>query len=89
MNLVVISFYVVTALMTLGLLSILLFGVRSLVYGKVNIFTLVIMCIPIVLLVVLGFVVGDWARAGIFTIVIMLVLAVFSLLVTGVKGLFS
>ena len=58
MNLVVISFYVVTALMALGLLSILLFGVRSLVNGKVNIFTLVILCIPIVLLVVLGFVVG-------------------------------
>ncbi len=89
MNIVVISFYIVMALMGLGLLSMLLFGVRSLVWGKVNILTLAILCVPIVVLVVLGFVVGDWARAGIFTIVIMLVLAVFSLLVTGVKGLFS
>ncbi|MFB3133565.1 MAG: hypothetical protein ACE10K_13690 [Rhodothermales bacterium] len=89
MNLVVISFYIVTALMALGLLSILLFGVRSLVYGKVNIFTLVILCIPIVLLVVLGLVVGDWSRAGLLTIVIMLGLAVFSLLVTGIKSLFT
>ncbi len=89
MNLVVISFYLVTALMALGLLSILLFGVRSLVYGKVNIFTLVIMCIPIVLLVGLGLVMGDWSRAGLFTIAIMLALAVFSLLLTGIKSLFT
>ncbi len=89
MNIVVISFYIVMALMGLGLLSMLLFGVRSFAWGKVNKLTLLILCIPIVLLVILGLVVGDWARAGIFTIVIMLVLAVFSLLVTGVKGLFS
>ncbi len=89
MNLVVISFYIVTALMALGLLSILLFGVRSLVYGKVNIFTMVILFIPIVLLVGLGLVIGDWSRAGLFTIIIMLGLAVFSLLVTGIKGLFT
>ena len=89
MNLVVISIYIVGALVGLGLLSMLLFGVRSLAYGKVNIFTLIILCVPIVLLVVLGFVVGDWSRAGLFTIIIMLGLAVFSLLVTGIKGLFT
>ncbi len=89
MNLVVISFYIVMALIGLGMLSMLLFGVRSFVWGKVNKLTLLILCIPIVLLVVLGFVVGDWSRAGIFTIVIMLGLAVLSLLVTGVKGLFT
>ncbi len=89
MNLVVISFYIVMALMGLGLLSILLFGIRSLAWGKVNVLTLVIVCIPIMLLFVLGFVIGDWARAGILTIAIMLALAVFSLLVTGLKGLFT
>ncbi len=89
MNLVVISFYIVTALMGLGLLSILLFGVRSLINGKVNIFTLVILCIPIVLLFGLGLIMGDWSRAGLLTIVIMLALAVFSLLATGIKGLFT
>jgi len=89
MNLVVISFYIVTALMGLGLLSILLFGVRSFAYGKVNILTLVILCIPIVLLFAIGFIIGDWARAGILTIAIMMGLAVSSLLVTGVKSLFN
>ncbi len=88
-NIVVISIYIVGALVGLGLLSMLLFGVRSLAYGKVNIFTLVLLCVPIVLLVVLGLVIGDWSRAGLFTIAIMLALAVLSLLVTGVKGLFT
>ena len=58
-------------------------------FEEVNIVTLVILCIPIVVLVVLGFVLGDWSRAGIFTIAIMLALAVFSLLLTGIKGLFT
>ena len=89
MNLVVIAIYIVLALAGLGLLSMLLFGARSLAYGKVNILTLVIVCIPVVLLVVLGFVVGDWAQAGVLTILIMLALAVLSLLVTGLKGLFT
>ncbi|MCH8962059.1 MAG: hypothetical protein IH820_12230 [Bacteroidetes bacterium] len=89
MNLVVISFYIVMALMGLGLLSILLFGVRSFAWGKVNKLTLMILCVPIGLLFVLGFVIGDWARAGILTIAIMLGLAVFSLLATGIKGLFT
>ena len=89
MNLVVISFYIVMALMGLGLLSMLLFGIRSLAWGKVNVLTLGILCIPIVLLFVLGFVIGDWSRAGILTIAIMMALAVFSLLVTGLKGLFT
>ncbi len=89
MNLVVISFYIVTALMGLGLFSILLFGVRSVYYGKVNTLSLVILCIPIVLLFAIGFIIGDWARAGILTIAIMMGLAVFSLLVTGVKSLFN
>ena len=86
---VVISFYVVMALMGLGLLSMLLFGVRSFVWGKVNKLTLAILCVPILLLFVIGLVIGDWARAGILTIAIMMVLAVFSLLITGVKSLFT
>ena len=89
MNFVVISIYIVGALVGLGLLSMLLFGVRSLAFGKVSIFTLVILCVPIVLLVVLGLVIEDWSRAGIFTIGIMLALGVLSLLLTGVKGLFT
>ena len=86
---IVIAIYIVLALMGLGLLSMLLFGVRSLTYGKVNILTLVIVCVPVVVLLGLGFGLGDWPQAGVLTIIIMLALAVLSLLVTGLKGLFT
>jgi hypothetical protein len=89
MNLVVISIYVVLALVGLGLLAMVIFGVRSVAHGKINPINVVIMCIPLVILIVLGFVLGDWPRAGIMTILITLGLAVLSLLVTGIKGLFT
>ena len=89
MNIVVIAIYIVLGLMGLGVLAMLLFGVRSLAFGKVNPLAMVIVCIPVVLLIVLGFVVGDWARAGVLTIIIMLALTVLALLVTGLKGLFT
>jgi len=88
MNLVVISVYVVLALMGLGFLAMVVFGIRSVAHGKINPLAVVIMCIPLLILVVLGFVLGDWSRAGIMTILITLGLAVLSLLVTGIKGLF-
>ncbi len=89
MNIGVISFYIVMALIGLGLLSMLLFGFRSFAWGKVNKLTLLILCIPIVLLFGLGLVMGDWSRAGLLKIAIMLALAVFSLLLTGIKGVFT
>lgn len=89
MNIVIIAFYLVAGLIGLGLLAMLVFGVRSLAYGKINPLSMAIVCTPIVLLLVLGFVMGDWSRAGLLTIAIMLVLALVSLLLTGLKGLFT
>lgn len=89
MNLVVIAVYIVLALLGLGLLAMLLFGIRSVAFGKINPLTMVIVCIPLIILVALGFVMGDWAEAGIMTIMITLGLAVLSLLVTGIKGIFT
>ena len=89
MNIVVIAIYIVLGLMGLGLLAMLLFGVRSLAYGKVNPLTMGIVCVPVLILVVLGFVMPTWAEAGIMTILITLGLAVLALFVTGLKGLFT
>ena len=89
MDIVIIALSLVAGLMGLGLLAMLVFGVRSLVYGKLNPLTMAIICMPVVLLLVLGFVMGDWSRAGLLTIAIMLVLALVSLLLTGLKGLFT
>ena len=89
MSIVIIAIWIVLALMGLGLLAMLAFGVRSLFFGKVNPMTVGFMCIPLVLLVVLGFVMPSWAEAGILTIVITLGIALLALLSTGIKGLFS
>ena len=45
--------------------------------------------IPVVLLIVLGFVLGDWPRAGVLTIVITLVGALLAMVLSSFKGLFG
>ncbi len=84
-----IAIYLVLALLGLGLLAMLLFGIRSLTYGKVDPMTVTIVTVPIVILLVLGFTMPSWAEAGIMTIVVTLGLALLALLYTGAKGLFS
>jgi hypothetical protein len=76
-------------IMGLGLVGMLLFGIRSILHGKINLLTAAIILIPIVLLAVLGVVFGDWAVAGIWTIVLMFALAVIGLLLSGIRGLFA
>ncbi len=86
---IVIAMWIVGILVGLGLLAMVVFGIRSLTYGKVSLISLVIVALPVVLLLLLGFIMGDWTLAAIYTFLIMLALAMLSLLVTGVKGLFS
>lgn len=76
-------------IMSLGLLGMLLFGVRSILHGKIDLVTGAIILIPVIALAVLGFVLGDWAIAGIWTVVLMFALAAIGLLLSGVRGLFT
>ena len=71
----------------LSMLAIGVFGIRSLVQGKVNPLTIVLTMIPMLILVVLGFVMGDWAHAAILSFLISLVLTSAVLLLSGLKGL--
>ena len=84
-----IAIYIVIGLMGLGLLLMAASGVRSLLAGKVKMLSLAFMAVPIVLLLVMGLVVGDWAQAGILTILISLGLTLLALLASGVKSIFS
>ena len=86
---VILSIYLVLGLMGLGLLAMLVFGIRSAISGKVNVMTMGIVALPFILLLILGLVMPTWAQAGIFTIIITLAGALVALLVTGVRGLFS
>ena len=76
-------------IMGLGLVGMLLFGLRSILHGKINALTAVIILVPVVVLAVLGFVLGDWAVAGIWTVVLMFALAAVGLLLSGLRGLFT
>lgn len=73
----------------LALVAIALFGLKSMMHGKVNALTAILILVPVVLLAGLGFALGDWAVAGIYTMLIMMVLAALSLLLSGIRGLFS
>lgn len=71
----------------LSLAAIGLFGIRSLVQGKVNPLTIVLTMIPIALLGVLGLVMGDWAHAAVLAFLISLAMTSAVLLLSGLKGL--
>jgi hypothetical protein len=88
MTIVSIAIYVVLALMGLGLLAMGAFGVRSIMYQKVDLFSIVSVIVPLVLLIVLGFTMGDWSLAAITTVIVMFGLAIIALLLTGIRGLF-
>ncbi|MFB6098304.1 MAG: hypothetical protein ABEK84_04180 [Salinibacter sp.] len=83
-----IAIWAAIALAGLSVLGMGIFGIRSLFYGKVNPLSIVVLAIPGILLVALGFTVQTWVQAGIYTLVIMFGLAVLGLLFTGVRQLF-
>ena len=88
-TLVPIAIWIAAIILGLGLLGMLLFGVKSILNGKINLVTAAIILVPAILLLILGLVLGDWAIAGIYTLVIMFALAAVSLLVSGIRGLFN
>jgi hypothetical protein len=79
--------YLVLAIVVMGALAIVLFGIRNLTYGKVNPVTVALSSIPVVIMIILGFVMGDWAVAAIWTVLITLVLTTASLLLSSFRGL--
>lgn len=88
-GIVPIAVWLVIAVTGLSLLAIGVFGIRSLVQGKVNPTTIVLTMIPIVLLGVLGFVMDSWGEAAIMACLIALVLTSLALLASGLRGLFT
>ena len=73
----------------LSLAMMLAFGLRGVAQGKVSYMTMVSVAVPLVILLGLGFGLGDWPQAAIYTLLIMLGLAAVSMLVASVRGLFG
>jgi hypothetical protein len=83
-----IAIWAAIALAGLSILGMGIFGLRSLVYGKVEPLSIAIIAIPGILIAVLGFTMQTWVQAGIYTLVAMFGLALLGLLLTGVRKLF-
>lgn len=79
----------VLGMVALALLLMLVFGTRGLTYGKMSPMAIAATVAPVLLLVILGFVVGDWARAAIYAMLITLAATALSMLLSSLKGLFN
>lgn len=84
-----VAIYAAIALIGLGILGMLISGLRSLAYGKLRPLTIGIVVVPGVLAVILGVSMETWAQAGIFTLLIMFGLTLLAMLVTGIRALFT
>ena len=88
-SIVVYTIWASVFVMGLAIIGLILFGIRSIVQGKISGMTAAVVLIPVVLVGILGLLLGDWTSAGIWTMVIMMVLAALSLVISGARGLFS
>jgi len=88
-GLVPITVWVVLVVTGMGLLAIGLFGIRSLVQGKINPMSMILTMVPIALLVILGLIMDSWAEAAVMAFLISLGLTAGALLLSGVRGLFG
>jgi hypothetical protein len=81
--------WAIIAVICLGIIGMLAFGVRSLVQGKAEPVTVGVMAVPAVVIVLLGLILSNWAMAAIWTTIVMFALGVLALLTSGVWGLFT
>ena len=83
-----IAIYIVIALVGLSMLSILLFGARSIINGKVEPTKMIFLGTPLLMFVILGFILPSWAEAGVYTLVVLIALAIAAMMYTSVRGVF-
>ncbi|PSQ82961.1 MAG: hypothetical protein BRD30_13470 [Bacteroidetes bacterium QH_2_63_10] len=81
--------WAIIAVICLGIIGMLAFGVRSLVQGKAEPVTVGVMAVPAMVVVLLGLILGNWAMAAIWTTIIMFALGMLALFTSGVWGLFT
>lgn len=74
-------------LVALAILSMVLYGVRNLFYGKQKWSSILFGVIPVTVFLVLALSGTTWAVAGIWTTLVMLGLASLGLFVSSVRGL--
>jgi hypothetical protein len=71
----------------LSIVTIVLFGIRSLAHGKVNPLSIGTLVVPALVLVGFRLALQSWAEAAIWTFLIMLVLSLLALLLSSARGM--
>ncbi|SHK08811.1 hypothetical protein [Rhodothermus profundi] len=88
-NIVPLAIWAALILMGLGLVAQVIFGLRNLTYGKISPVSMLIVVLPGLLMVVLGFTTGSWAEAGVTTVLVMFALTAVALLLSGLRNMFT
>ncbi len=70
-------------------LTLAVFAVRSLMWGKVTLVSLLVGLVPVVVVVLSYLITGTWTEAFIVSALVMLAIGAVSLLLSGVRSLFN
>lgn len=74
------------ALIGIGVIGMILSGLRAVINGKSDFKRIVIMLLPLLIFIITYFSMGDANRAGMATLSIMVILMVLSILISGTRG---
>jgi len=84
-----ISIGVSIALIAIGILIVIAFGVRSIIFGKVELQKVIYMAVPFVIFFISLVIADDAIRAGIITLLTMMALMILLIVVSGFRNLFN
>jgi len=86
---VTVGLWLAFGLVILGVLGILISGIRSIIQGKQDLRKIITMIIPFVVFAITYGIYSDIAKAGISTMVIMMGLMVLGIVLSGLRGTFN
>lgn len=76
-------------LILIGVIAILVSGVKNLIQGKSDVKKITVMVVPAIIFGVSFAILGTFAQAGVATMVFMIGIMLLSILVTGTRGTFN
>ena len=79
----------VFGLIGIGVIGILVSGVRNVINGKSDIKRVAVMGVPVAIFVISYFTLGSANQAGVATMMIMMGVMILGILVTGTRGTFK
>ncbi len=85
----VIGLWIAFGLLAIGIIAIIISGVRGMINGNMDGKKIVIMLVPVAIFILAFLLTGTWIKAGIATMLIMLALMVLAIFISGARTTFS